>query len=144
MKRVSATRDRTQEIVEKFPALETADPQATAQRVMEIDNPSYFFSANSWDTSMSTGALAHMSTDEVQAYAGAAQIIRIYSGLQASTASAETRAKAWFVAHPKMTPDQQAEAIERLMVLYNDEKTLTYILPQMQEQLKNALEQAQK
>ena len=58
-----------------LPALAKDHPEQINQRLQAIFNPGYFFTADSWQTALSTGALEHMSTEEVSAYGETADSI---------------------------------------------------------------------
>ena len=107
-----------------------------------IQNPGYFLEASSWETALSTGSLAHMSTEEAGAYAGAAQAIRVYTGLQGQAVQAEMAAQSFVAGHPARTPEQVGELIERLSVLSREEAMLAYVAPQMNAQIDQALRAA--
>ena len=80
-----------------------------------------------------------MSTKEVLTYAYAAEGIRNYSQLQSDARLQEARAKAFFAAHPHLTPDQLEEATERLILFYNAEDALAYACPQMKDDIDQAV-----
>ena len=80
-----------------------------------------------------------MSTEEASAYAGAAESIRIYSQLQATTMQQELHAVAFFHAHPHLTPDQVEQGNEQLLLFFGDEKAMAYVCPQMKETIDRAV-----
>jgi hypothetical protein len=82
-------------LVADFPALIKEHPEQVNQRLAKIANPGYFFVSNSWQTALSTGALEHMSTEEVSTYGISAEAIRIYSGLQMDAEKEEAGAKSF-------------------------------------------------
>jgi hypothetical protein len=133
--RVTLYRDQLKSLIADLPTLAQQHSDQINQRLAEINNPGYFFLANSWQSALSTGALEHMSTDEVNDYGGAAQMIKIYSGLQSDVQIQEARTKAFFTAHPRLTPDQLEEGTERLLLFYRAEDALAFVGPQMKRSI---------
>lgn len=121
-----------------LPTLAQQHPGQISARLMEIENPGYFFVSNSWQSALSTGALEHLSTAEVTAYGGAAESIKIYSSMQKDAETEEARSKAFFTAHPHLSPDQLAEGTEHLLLFYNAERQLANVGPQMRDQVERA------
>jgi hypothetical protein len=140
--RVTTNHDKLEALSKDAPILASQHSEQIVARLEAIDNPYYFFSANSWQSSLSTGALAHMGTDEVLAYASAAEARQIYVGLQTQTLDAETRAIAFWSAHPHPTPDQITDGEERILLFTRDERLLALFAPQLQSEFKNALDAA--
>jgi hypothetical protein len=137
--RVKRYHDELDALVNDLPTLAAQHPEQVNQRLAQVQNPGYFFLSNSWQSALSTGALEHMSTSEVSAYGGAAEVIRIYSGLQTEAQTEETRTKAFFTAHPHLTPDQLEEGTERLLLFSRAEEALTFVGPQMRVSIDRAL-----
>jgi hypothetical protein len=142
--RVMRYNDELKAMVIAMPAAAQQHPAEFAAELQGVRNPGYFFSGNAWSAALSTGALAHMSTEEVSAYAYAAEGMKNYSTLQAETRMQEARVKAYVAAHPTMTPDQLAEVTERLILFAKAEESLAYYVPQMQGDIERALEQARR
>jgi hypothetical protein len=140
--RVTLYRDQLKSLIADLPTLGAQHPEQIQARLSKIINPGYFFLSNSWQAALSTGALEHMSTDEVSAYGGAAQVIKIYSGIQNDAETEETRSMAFFTAHPHPTPDQLQEGTERLLLFYHAEVALAYVGPQMEVSIERALRAA--
>jgi hypothetical protein len=137
--RVALYNHQLKQLVQDLPTLAAQHPEQVNQRLAQIINPGYFFLSNSWQSALSTGALEHMSTPEVSAYGGAAEVIRIYSGLQRDADANEARTKAFFAAHPRLTPDQLEEGTERLLLFSRAEQALAFVGPQMKHSIENAL-----
>ena len=139
LQQVTQLRKQLQQLVDAMPALAQQHPDELIARVRVIRNPGYFFAANSWQAALSTGALAHMPTGEVAAYAYAAEGIAKYTTLQEAAESAEDHAVAAIAAHPHPTPEQVESEAEDLMLFYNAEDTLTSVGPQVQDDIERAL-----
>ena len=140
--RVAGYNAQLKSLLNDLPALASQHPEQISQRLEHIQNPGYFFLSNSWQSALSTGALEHMSTNEVNAYGGAAEIIKIYTGLQKEAQTEETRSKAFFTAHPHLTPDQAEEGTERLLLFSRAEEALAFVGPQMKHSVETALRAA--
>jgi hypothetical protein len=140
--RISFYRARLKSLIGDLPTLAQEHPEQINARLAEVENPGYFFTANSWQSALSTGALEHMSTDEVSVYGGVAESIKIYSAMQRDAQAEQARSKAFFTAHPHLTPDQLAEGTEHLLLFYDAERELANVGPQMKEDVERALRAA--
>ncbi len=120
------------------------DSQKIASELKSVNNPYYFFATNSWQTALSSGALAHMSTDEVSAYAWAAEGTRIYAGAQNATLLAQRDAIAWWESHSNPTDAQLPDGIERVYRWAQEQEALSFIGPQFRDSYKDALKFAAK
>jgi hypothetical protein len=139
LKRVTAGRDTLEAIVKAMPELALQHPEELRRQLNLVDNPYYFFAANSWQAALSTGALAQMSPEEASAYADAAEGIRRYTQVQADALAAETHAFAEVRAHPRPSPDEAASETEALIVFYRNEKAMAWVCPQMREGTASAI-----
>jgi hypothetical protein len=142
VRRVSLYSAQLKLLIADLPTLAQQHPEQINTRLAEIDNPEYFFIANSWQSALSTGSLEHMSTEEVNIYGGAAESIKVYTELQKNAVAEEARSKAFFTAHPRLNSDQLAEGTEHLLLFYNAERKLANVGPQMQGQVELALKAA--
>jgi hypothetical protein len=140
--RIASYNGQLKSLIKDLPTLAAQHPEQVSQRLAVIQNPGYFFLSNSWQSALSTGALEHMSTYEVSAYGGAAEVIKIYSGLQKEAQTEETRCKAFFTAHPRLSPDQLEEGTERLLLFSRAEDALAFVGPQMKHSIDTALSAA--
>jgi hypothetical protein len=140
--RVTLYRDQLKSLLADLPALERDHPEQVSVRLAAVQNPGYFFLANSWQAALSTGALEHMSAEEVETYGGAAQVIKIYTDIQGHAGTQEGACKAFFQAHPHLTPEQAEEGTERLLLFYRAESSLAFVGPQMQRQVEQAIRAA--
>jgi hypothetical protein len=129
-------------LIADLPTLGQQHPEQINARLKAIENPGYFFISNSWQSALSTGALEHMSTEEVNAYGGAAESIKIYSSMQKDAETEEARSKAFFTAYPHLSPEQMEEGTEHLLLFYNAERELANVGPQMKDQVERALDAA--
>ena len=125
---------RDQEVLAKLdqlltdlPALERSDPNQIGVRLSGINNSGYFFPSDAWQAALSTGALAHFSTDELSRYSGAYYSTRLYSDIQRSSRPDEEHAKAFFAARQTFSPADLAEGTERLIVLKHSQEGLVQL-----------------
>ena len=96
------------------------------EKLQALETPYYFFSLSSWQTALSTGALEHMSTEEVAHYAGANESVRNYSGLQLETLRAEGAAISFYQAHPQPTESERRDGMEKLLLFERDVQLLVH------------------
>ena len=127
------------QLVADLPTLRADHPDQITARVAAIRNPGYFFADNSWKAALSTGALAHMPTDDIQTYASTFEVVRIYSGLQRDALTAEDSARIFFLAHPHLTPDQLETGTERILLLQRADKNLVQVGGELHSGLVEAL-----
>jgi hypothetical protein len=139
LRRVTLYTEQIKSLALDLPTLQKEHPEQIEQRLAKIVNPEYFFSATTWQSAISTGSQEHMSTDEVIAYAGAAESIKIYSDLQQHAMTQEDRSKAFFTARPHLTPDQLQQGTEDLILFYRAERSLSFVGPQMKRQIETAV-----
>jgi hypothetical protein len=142
LSRVTLDSNELKSLVEDVPTLAKEHPEQIDVRLKAIFNPGYFFVANSWQTALSTGALEHMTPEEVSAYGGSAEGIRIYSGLQRDAENQEAITKSFFRAHPHLTEGQVEEGTEHLLLFSRAESSLAFVAPQLQENIEKALRAA--
>ncbi len=112
------------------------------KRLAAIRNPGYFFKFHSWQTALSSGALAHMETEEVAQYSAAEFEINEYSSLQVEARNAQDRVLTYFSAHPNPTPVELREGAERLLLWSSAERNLVQIANELEGDLKAAYSRA--
>lgn len=139
MASVTKFRDAVKSVTDGMPNDLREQPNQVLASLNAQNNPGYFFSSSAWQTALSTGALAHVSTDEVGAYAYAADGLRRYSELQANAQRQESVTKAYLAAYPHPVGDQLAVAMENCLLLYKAEEALTFVGPQVQRDIEKAL-----
>ena len=125
-------------IVAALPALR-AHPEQLAARVAGIRPSGYFLVSSRWETALSTGALGHMSVDEVNRYAQVNFIVHEYTTLQTRNGQDWDHLEAYFSARPNLTPAESEEGIERLMILRTDTHGLVQVGYDMDRDLKRAM-----
>ena len=136
---VKIAEDQLKQLVADLPALVQTQPGQIAARLANINSPDYFFSQNSWQAALSTGALAHMSTDDVMIYSGAFQDIQVYSNFQAQNLAAQDRAVLFFRAHPHPGPAEISEGTERILLFERSEAYLVHTGEDLRASLQKAI-----
>ena len=126
-----------QQLVKDLPIL-AHQPQAIAVRLNAGTNSGYFLAANSWETALSTGVLAHMPTAEVSAYAYAAEGIRRYTELQNRALTQEGIAKAALMSPLPLSAEAQQTALQQLLLFSRNEEELSFVCPQMEGDIERA------
>jgi len=131
--------NQLKQLIADLPQLAKVQPDQIAIRLAQINNPGYFFTQNSWQAALSTGALAHMSTDDVMTYSSVFESIRIYSNFQAQNLTAQDRAVLFFQSHPHPTSADLEEGTERLLLFERSETYLIHTGEELRAGLKDAL-----
>ena len=138
--RVTIIKKQLDQLAADLPTLERDHPEQLAGRLAAVDqNPFYFFADNSWQAALSTASLAHMPTADIQQYASAFYILRVYTGLQQKCIPTESSARIFFAAHSGLSPSQQEDGVERILLFRQCESELVQVGGEMHEELTKAL-----
>lgn len=127
------------QLVADLPALEKQHPDQIAPRLYQVSNTGYFLPAEGWQTALSTGALAHMQTAEVQRYANVYYIIRYYADVQRDGRAAEDQANAFFLSHPHPSPADLVTGAERIVLFARAEDAMASVCSQMDDDINKVL-----
>ncbi len=127
-------------LTEDYPELAQKHPEEIAARLEAVQNPFYFFPANGWQTALSSSAMAHMSTEEVNRYANMYELIRDYSSFQGQGLTAQDRAKAYFSSHPKPSAAELSEGAERLFLFLKAEESMQSVCKQLKDDLDKVMQ----
>ena len=127
-------------IIADLPALRL-NPSQLAQRVADLEPSGYFFSNSRWESALSTGALGHMSVDEVNRYAQANFMVHTYTSLENQASTDWGQLEAFFSAHQNPNPTELNSGVEKLFVYRNDVRGLNQVGEEFSNSLNNALEQ---
>ncbi len=137
--RLRQTSPALQQLVMDLPGLAKAHPEQIGPRLAAIQSSGYFLSAESWQAALSTGALAHMSTDEVQRYATTFYIIHEYTEVQKQGYLTENHAKAFTASRPVPRREDLPEAADRIAMFAEVERDMLHVCEQMDEQIRSVL-----
>ena len=139
-KQVRRADEQLKALVADLPKLRR-NPTQIAARLDAITNPGYFFGDSAWQAALSTGALAHVSTEELGLYAASYTGIHSYLQCQARALEADAQVKAYFEANTTITPAMLSLGIERLLIFARAEQNLRWVGFQMQNSIRVALGQ---
>ena len=114
------------------------DPELR-ERVAKIYPSGYFFSSSRWESALSTGALGHMSVDEVNRYAGVNLLVHAYSNLESQTNTDWQQLEAFFSAHESPTEQEINTGVEKLYLYRADTRSLKQVAEEFSSSLDNAL-----
>jgi hypothetical protein len=127
------------QIVADLPTLRR-NPSEFAQRIAALGPSGYFFASSRWESALSTGALGHMSVDEVNRYAEANFMAHAYTSLENQGLTHWGELQAYFSAHQNPNPAELNSGIEKLFIYRNDVRGLNQVGEEFSNSLNNALE----
>jgi hypothetical protein len=136
----STTLAQIDQIIADLPRLRK-DPVQFTQRVAELKPSGYFFSSSRWESALSTGALGHMSVDEVNRYAEVNFLVHTYTGLESRASVDWDLLEAFFSAHQNPTPVELNSGVEKLFIYRSDTRSLKQVAEEFSGSLDNALAQ---
>lgn len=142
-KRVGDYSRTLQALAAAMPDLAKQHPDEFRAKLNSDVNPGYFLSVQSYQVALSTGVLAHMPTEEVSAYAYAAEGTKNYLALQTNAIAEEAQAKAYAGAHPKPNADELGIETERIMLFADAERGAAQVCPQVRSDIAKALRVAE-
>jgi hypothetical protein len=128
------------QIVADLPQLRK-NPAELRERVTKIYPSGYFFSSSRWESALSTGALGHMSVDEVNRYAEVNFLVHAYTNLESQTNTDWQQLEAFFSAHQNLNPQEMDTGVEKLFLYRADTKSLKQVAEEFSGSLDQALAQ---
>jgi hypothetical protein len=128
------------QIVTDLPKLRL-NPTEFAQRVADLGPSGYFFASSRWESALSTGAVGHMSVDEVNRYAEVNFMVHTYTSLENQASTDWEHLEAFFSAHQNPTPEELDSGAEKLFIYRHDVRSLNQAGEEFSSSLNNALEQ---
>jgi hypothetical protein len=134
------TLDRLDQIIADLPNLRKKPTEFRA-RVGKIYPSGYFFSSSRWESALSTGALGHMSVDEVNQYAEANFLVHAYTTLELQTNTDWQQLEAFVSGHENPTPQEMNTGVEKLYLYRSDTKSLKQVGEEFSNSLNKALTQ---
>jgi hypothetical protein len=140
LKNDSTTLAQIDQIIADLPKLRMK-PAQLAQRVADLKPSGYFFSSSRWESALSTGALGHMSVDEVNRYAEANFLVHTYTGLESRASVDWDLLEAFFSAHQNPTESELDSGVEKLFIYRSDVRGLKQVAQEFSSSLDNALAQ---
>jgi hypothetical protein len=128
------------QIIADLPKLRLNSTQFT-ERVAELKPSGYFFSSSRWESALSTGALGHMSVDEVNRYAEVNFLVHTYTGLEGRASTDWGQLEAFFNAHQNPTTEELNSGVEKLFIYRTDTRGLKQVATEFSGSIDNALKQ---
>ena len=138
LKNDSETLARVDEIIADLPKLRK-DPAQFHARVSKFHPSGYFFSSARWEAALSTGALGHMSVDEVNQYAGTNFLVHAYTNLELQTNTDWQQLEAFVSAHENPTPQEMDTGVEKLFLYRADTRSLKQVAEEFSGALNRTL-----
>ena len=138
LKNDSKTLAQLDTVIADLPQLRQ-NPSELAQRVAEIKPSGYFFLGSRWESALSTGALGHMSVDEVNRYSEANFMVRTYTGLEGQANTDWQQLEAYFKAHPNPTQNELNSGLEKLFLYRSDVRGLNQVANEFSGSIDRAL-----
>jgi hypothetical protein len=126
------------QIIADLPKLRK-DPAEFRARVSKIYPSGYFFSSSRWESALSTGALGHMSVDEVNQYAEVNFLVHAYTALESQTNTDWQKFEAFFSANENPTQQEMNTGVEKLYLYRADTRSLKQVAEEFSNSLNNAL-----
>jgi hypothetical protein len=140
LKNDSETLDHLNQIVADLPKLRK-NPVEFQARVAKLYPSGYFFSSSRWESALSTGALGHMSVDEVNRYAQVNFLVHAYTTLELQTNTDWQQLEAFVSGHENPTPQEMNTGVEKLYLYRADTRSLKQVAEEFSGSLDSALGQ---
>jgi hypothetical protein len=115
------------------------DPAELRARVAKLYPSGYFFSSSRWESALSTGALGHMSVDEVNQYAEVNFLVHAYTTLESQANTDWQKLEAFFSANENPTQQEMNTGVEKLYLYRADTRSLKQVAEEFSNSLNNAL-----
>ena len=126
------------QIIADLPKLRK-DPAEFRARIAKLYPSGYFFSGSRWESALSTGALGHMSVDEVNQYAEVNFLVHAYTALEGQADSDWRKLEAFFSANENPTQQEMNTGVEKLYLYRADTRSLKQVAEEFSNSLNNAL-----
>jgi hypothetical protein len=140
LKNDKETLAKLDQIVTDLPQLRQ-NPAQLAQRVADLTPSGYLFGNSRWESALSTGALGHMSVDEVDRYEGVNLLVRTYTTLETQALNDYAHLQAFFSARQNFASADLDSGIERLFIYRDDVRGLNQVGEEFSGSLDKALNQ---
>jgi len=126
------------QIIADLPKLRK-NPTEFRARIAKLYPSGYFFSSSRWESALSTGALGHMSVDEVNQYAEVNFLVHAYTALEGQADSDWRKLEAFFSANENPSPQEINTGVEKLYLYRADTRSLKQVAEEFSNSLNNAL-----
>ena len=139
LKNDTETLAQLDQIIADLPKLRK-DPVEFRKRVAEVYPSGYFFSSSRWESALSTGALGHMSVDEVNQYAQVNFLVHAYTNLESQANTDWQQLESFVSGHENPNPQEMNTGAEKLYLYRADTRSLKQVAEEFSGSLNNALE----
>jgi hypothetical protein len=140
LKNDSETLAKLDRIIADLPRLRK-NPADLRARVAEVYPSGYFFSSSRWESALSTGALGHMSVDEVNRYAEVNFLVHAYTNLESQANTDWQHLEAFFSANENPNSQEIDTGVEKLYLYRADTRSLKQVAEEFSGSLDTALAQ---
>jgi hypothetical protein len=115
------------------------NPAELRARIAKLYPSGYFFSSSRWESALSTGALGHMSVDEVNQYAEVNFLVHAYTTLESQANTDWQQLEAFFSANENPAQQEMNTGVEKLYLYRADTRSLKQVAEEFSNSLNNAL-----
>jgi hypothetical protein len=140
LKNDTLTLAQLDQIIADLPNLRK-NPAQFQERVAKLYPSGYFFSSSRWEAALSTGALGHMSVDEINRYAEANFLVHAYTTLESQANNDWQQLEAFVKGHENPTPEEMNTGVEKLYLYRADTRSLKQVAEEFSNSLDKALAQ---
>jgi hypothetical protein len=138
LKNDTETLAKLDQIIADLPKLRK-NPTELRARVAKVYPSGYFFSSSRWESALSTGALGHMSVDEVNQYAEVNFLVHVYTNLESQANIDWQHLEAFFSANESPNPQDMNTGVEKLYLYRADTRSLKQVAEEFSNSLNEAL-----
>jgi hypothetical protein len=139
LKNDTETLAQLDQIIADLPKLRK-DPVEFRKRVAKVYPSGYFFSSSRWESALSTGALGHMSVDEVNQYAQVNFLVHAYTNLESQANTDWQQLESFVSGHENPNPQEMNTGAEKLYLYRADTRSLKQVAEEFSGSLNNALD----
>jgi hypothetical protein len=139
LKNDTETLAQLDQIIADLPKLRK-DPVEFRKRVAMVYPSGYFFSSSRWESALSTGALGHMSVDEVNQYAEVNFLVHAYTNLESQANTDWQQLESFVSGHENPNPQEMNTGAEKLYLYRADTRSLKQVAEEFSGSLNNALD----
>lgn len=138
LQNVKETNAQIDQIVADLPKLKD-DPVKLKNQVAALHPSGYFLSSASWETAVSSGAISHMSTSEVNKYVGVNITVRSYTEFEDKALTSFFVLESFFASRKTFTPEDINQGEERLRMMQGYERVMSHVGQECMEGIDDAL-----
>jgi hypothetical protein len=139
LKNDTETLAQLDQIIADLPKLRK-DPVEFRKRVAIVYPSGYLFSSSRWESALSTGALGHMSVDEVNQYAEVNFLVHAYTNLESQANTDWQQLESFVSGHENPNPQEMNTGAEKLYLYRADTRSLKQVAEEFSGSLNNALD----